>query len=112
MNGFGGFRLLLVDQVAQVAVHVLRYERREGRHRADHGEQDAEQRLQGVVAILATAVTLETLAVHPDVPVGQMIDKADETRHDGVEPISRHLRLNEEQQRLGEREDPLIHHVG
>lgn len=54
---------------------------------------------------------LETLAVHADVPVGQVIDKANEAGHNGVEPVSRHLCLNEEQQRLGERHDPLVHHV-
>ena len=68
-------------------------------------------RLQSPVTVLFAGVALEALAVHADVPVGQVVDESHQTRHDRVQPVRSHLLLHEEQQRLRERQDPAIHHV-
>jgi len=43
----------------QIAVHVLREERRKRSHNTNHGEEHAQKRFQGMTAILLSSITLE-----------------------------------------------------
>ena len=44
-----------------------------------------------LVRRIFAALAAEPLLVHPDVPVGQLVDELDQPRHDRVQPIRLHL---------------------
>merc|ERR1719300_273856 len=61
--------------------------------------------------ILNSTLTLQSFSVHSHIPVGQIIDELDQTGNDRVQPVPRHLLGHEGEERLGEGDDPLVHHV-
>ena len=65
----------------RVLVKQLAEERCEGRHAAHECHEDAEEHLDGGLRVGDARAALETLAVHLDVPVGQVLDEAQQPRH-------------------------------
>ena len=88
--------------------HHLRQERS---HYADHRQQDGEQGVQHGFTVHRVPIPLKPPVVHPDVPVGKVVDELDEAGDDGVEVVGRHLLGHELQCGLYKGDDPAIHHT-
>ena len=61
--------------------------------------------------VFGAGFALEALPVKPHVPIGQLLDKLEQFRHDAVEVVSFHLGLDALDQRLAVAQDPLVHNV-
>ena len=56
-------------------------------HQLVHGEQDGEEGVEGAAAVGCPPLALQTSPVHPHVPVGELLDEADEAGHHRVEAV-------------------------
>ena len=81
----------------------------ERRHHLHHRQNDAKERLQASQAVRPAGFALETLPVGADVPIGQDVDKLDESGNDGVETIGGHFRRDKLDEGLSEGENPFVH---
>lgn len=54
---------------------------------------------------------LQSLAVETNIPIGQRLDQLEETRNDGVKPVSSHLFANKLDQGLAAGKHPSVHDV-
>jgi len=57
-------------------------------HDLCHRKENREEGVQSTVAVFNARLTLQSSAVHPDVPVCQFVDEFYQSRHDGVQTIS------------------------
>mmetsp|Transcript_11764 Transcript_11764/g.30959 ORF Transcript_11764/g.30959 Transcript_11764/m.30959 type:complete len:724 (-) Transcript_11764:1012-3183(-) len=97
--------------LAQVLVDKLGEKGRERRHQAAEHDQHLVQRREGERALLGATLAREALLIHSDVPVGEQLDRAHESRHDRVQPVRLHLLPHVTAQRVGGGEDPAVHRV-
>lgn len=56
-------------------------------------------------------VYLQSFAVHPNVPVGEVRDILDQARYYSVQTVGGHFSLNEREKRLRSGQDPPVHDV-
>mmetsp|Transcript_39804 Transcript_39804/g.84839 ORF Transcript_39804/g.84839 Transcript_39804/m.84839 type:complete len:1014 (+) Transcript_39804:710-3751(+) len=100
-------------QLPQVLVEVLGDEGRERRHEHRHVQQDVVQYLQSRLRLaLPSLQPLESIAVQPDVPVGQLGDEPYQRGHDRVQAVGGHLLVHELDESLGGGGDPHVGGVG
>ncbi|EPY28156.1 hypothetical protein STCU_05273 [Strigomonas culicis] len=78
---------------------------------ARHVEEDGEGGGEGKTAVLDVHGALHAAAVHANVPVGKVHDKADDARNDVVQVVLAHLLAHVRQQRLRGGQDPAVHLV-
>ena len=70
------------QQVSQVLVEVFGEEGCKGSHHLGHHEQHREQGLQGLLALVhPSSLSLQPLSVEPNVPVCELVNELDKTRH-------------------------------
>ena len=70
------------QQMSQVLVEVFSEEGCKGSHHLGHHEQHREQRLQGLLALVhPSSLSLQPLSVEPNVPVCELVNELDKTRH-------------------------------
>ena len=60
---------------------------------SDHGEHHPEQGHQGGPAISHPTLTIQSLPVHPDIPIGLAVNELDQPGDDSVQPVAGHPKL-------------------
>jgi len=71
----------------QGVVQVLRGERRKGRQGEGQGVERLEQGVERGDRVISTALSLESVSVESDVPVGEFGNEVEESRHHGVQSV-------------------------
>ena len=81
--------LMLLGEVGkQLLVDVVGQERGEWRETPGEGEEDLEERVESKESVLHAVLALETLAVESNVPVGSVVDKLQQSRHDSIQTVT------------------------
>jgi hypothetical protein len=90
------------------------------------GVQGLEQGVQRGDGIVVAVLALQSSPVESDIPIRQLVDEVEQTRHDGVQSVgyqesakinpngtrlTLHLLFHMLDQRLTPRQDPPVHHV-
>mmetsp|Transcript_20687 Transcript_20687/g.63286 ORF Transcript_20687/g.63286 Transcript_20687/m.63286 type:complete len:203 (+) Transcript_20687:1145-1753(+) len=93
----------------KILVHVLGEEGRERRHHAAKHHHHLEECVQRRVPLIAAGVPCESLLVHANVPIGQVVDELDQPGNYGIQTIRLHLRTHEFDETVCRGQDPAVH---
>mmetsp|Transcript_16290 Transcript_16290/g.43906 ORF Transcript_16290/g.43906 Transcript_16290/m.43906 type:complete len:589 (-) Transcript_16290:4-1770(-) len=96
-------------------VEVLGEEGREGSHELGQQHQHLVERAQCPLAVLhgrLLRLALEARTVELDVPVGELLDEAEDVRYRGVEAVGLHLRAHVGDEGVRRGNNPAVHQVG
>lgn len=77
----------------------------------DKDKENLKEGVQSVEGILDSELSLQTLAVEANVPVGDVVNHLEDTRNDSVEAVSLHLSINVGQETLAVGKNPSIHDI-